>query len=128
MPTSLAFTPSASVTFTPENISGTFAIPAPDGTHNDIVVANGSPYTLAFLIGTVSAMQANAAGSITLPSGASALLTTPSTAANSPGNPSVYGAGQATAAATATLIAAQLPMRGGSVTVSRGTASPMVTF
>jgi hypothetical protein len=127
--TSIAFTPSASVTFTPDSISGTFAIPAPDGTHNDIVVTNGSLSTLAFQLGTASSMPAFASGCITLAGGASVLLTTPAIAANSASNPAVYGAGQATNAATATLMAAQLLVaRGGAVTVTRGTASAQVTF
>ena len=123
MPFNTLFTPSASVTFVPvpENPT-TFSLPAYDATNLDLTVANNGfgPVSMGFGPG------ANAAG-LTVQPGTTALLTgNAATLAACGINPLVVSAG--TVPGSSTSCNAIVSQRGGSVTVSRGTALSRPSF
>jgi hypothetical protein len=128
MTTRTVFAPAGAITFSPFETAGTNAMPAVDGANLDTQIsATNAPAWVAF--GSGANAGPDAQGSIKVLPGYPLLLTTnAATLAACATNPSVMGGAPASTAAAATVLTAVTQQRGGSVTVTRGTASPATTF
>lgn len=116
------FTAAASVTITPMEIASIFAMPAYDAANLDLTVSNAgiSPVSMGFGPG------ATAAG-LTIPAGQTVLLTSSAaTLAATVSNPLVVNAGPAPGNATS--VNAVMNQRGGTITITRGTALSKPSF
>ena len=120
---STIFTPSASVTFSPIEQGTAFALPAVDASNLDIMVTNNNAFSSVSLGWGVGALPAG----LTVPPNVSVLLTAnAATLAACAVNPLVVSSGAGPSNATA--VTAAMPMRGGTITISRGTALSRPSF
>ena len=128
MTTRTIFAQAGTITIMPTETVGTNPMPAVDGANLDTqLTATNAPAWVAFGAG------ANAGpglpGSIQITPGYPLLLTTnAATLAACATNSTVMGGVPASTAAAATVFTAMTQQRGGSVTVSRGTATAATTY
>lgn len=127
MPGPVTFAAAASVPIQPDTAAATFAMPPVDANNPDTTVTlggTGSTVWIAFAAG--AAVGPAAAGCLQLNGGRSILLTNnPAVLAASVGRDAVrqdIGAGAATACTVLGMV------RGGTITITRGTAATTTTF
>ena len=128
MPTRIDFVASASTTFTASPAGVVAAMPSVDGSNVDLSVTNtgGSPIT--FQLGNSTSILSGPANPscIAIIPGQVLLFTSPTTAASAAQPANVLASGAFAGAAT--YIGATSIAPAGSLVVTRGTASPKITF
>lgn len=129
MTTTITFVPSGTpVTFVPTEASTSVAMPTVDGSNTDLMITSATPMPAYLTFGAVVATgDARLRGDVVVPgNGQPILLTaTPATAAAGVADALVIFS---SAQATATFVSAIAGMRGGTITIQRGTATPRSTF
>lgn len=127
MQTRIDFVPSASTTISLPQGSGTFTLSAYDAGNVDMLVQNTGTSLIAFQLGTASFIPSGTdnPSCLRLSPGRSLLLTSPATAAYAAGG-DVLPTGAA--AGVSTFIGATSSGPGNSVVISRGTATPRISF
>lgn len=129
MTTTTTFVPSGSpVTITPLDTAMTYAMPTVDGSNVDTQFTNSSSGTVYLSFANPAAAGSQVlSGELTLPPTGKPVLVTPNaaTVAASAANPLVVSNPNPSTAANVSIIGT---MRGGSVTIQRGTATPRSTF
>ena len=127
----VSFTGAGSVSFPVDSVPLRHGMPAPDGGNPDLTVGNGTPYTIWVRFGgnvgdPPSRCAGDQPGVTTLLPGQAVMFTANAAVAAAGAAGRVTNDGGSAAGASSFCVAGS--MAGGTVTVTRGTASAAITF